>query len=149
MPPPPWMAPPAGPVCDWSEHTSPDGKKYYYNAKTGESVWEKPKELTDFEKRQQKAAASQPPVTSVPPGSEPKPVPKVEDIQAKLEAAKQAAIEAAAKEKAAKNIAAKLEGGASAASKSQDSSRPVSSTPVTGTPWCVVWTGDNRYSKFF
>ena len=35
------------PMCDWSEHTSPDGKKYFYNAKTQESVWEKPKELEE------------------------------------------------------------------------------------------------------
>ena len=60
MPPPwgmpPWMAGGPGgmgmPMCDWSEHTSPDGKKYFYNAKTQESVWEKPKELEEFEKAQ-------------------------------------------------------------------------------------------------
>merc|ERR1719346_329373 len=54
MPPPMAGMPPTGSpmdTCDWSEHTSPDGKKYYYNAKTQESVWEKPKELSDFEKR--------------------------------------------------------------------------------------------------
>ena len=29
----------------WSEHQNSDGKAYYYNAATGESVWEKPPEL--------------------------------------------------------------------------------------------------------
>ncbi|XP_074557223.1 pre-mRNA-processing protein 40A-like isoform X3 [Curcuma longa] len=30
---------------DWHEHTSPDGRRYYYNKKTKQSVWEKPLEL--------------------------------------------------------------------------------------------------------
>jgi hypothetical protein len=29
----------------WSEHTSPDGTKYYYNKVTKKSQWEKPDEL--------------------------------------------------------------------------------------------------------
>ena len=43
--------PPMGPTCKWSEHTSPEGKKYYYNSETQESVWEKPQELKDWEVR--------------------------------------------------------------------------------------------------
>ena len=39
-------------ICEWTKHTAPDGKKYYYNTKTAESVWEKPKELIEFEQRQ-------------------------------------------------------------------------------------------------
>ncbi|WCJ22348.1 Flowering time control protein FCA [Euphorbia peplus] len=34
--------------CDWSEHSCPDGYKYYYNCVTYESSWEKPDELTSF-----------------------------------------------------------------------------------------------------
>merc|ERR1719510_2174666 len=31
-----WGVPPQGmEMCDWSEHTAPDGKKYYYNSKSG------------------------------------------------------------------------------------------------------------------
>ncbi|KQK17847.1 pre-mRNA-processing protein 40A [Brachypodium distachyon] len=30
---------------DWQEHTSQDGKKYYYNKRTRQSSWEKPAEL--------------------------------------------------------------------------------------------------------
>jgi len=33
------------PKSDWTEHTAPDGRKYYYNAKAGKSSWEKPDEL--------------------------------------------------------------------------------------------------------
>lgn len=35
--------------CDWSEHTAPDGRKYYYNSVTKTSVWQKPKALADAE----------------------------------------------------------------------------------------------------
>ncbi|CAO2203660.1 unnamed protein product [Urochloa humidicola] len=30
---------------DWKEHTASEGKKYYYNKKTRQSIWEKPVEL--------------------------------------------------------------------------------------------------------
>lgn len=31
--------------CPWSEHTSPDGRTYYYNNDTKQSSWSKPEEL--------------------------------------------------------------------------------------------------------
>lgn len=33
------------PKSDWTEHRLPDGRVYYYNTKTLESAWDKPKEL--------------------------------------------------------------------------------------------------------
>ncbi|KAL4291559.1 hypothetical protein GQ457_14G017120 [Hibiscus cannabinus] len=39
--------------CHWTEHTSPDGFKYYHNNLTRESKWEKPEQLTLFEQQQQ------------------------------------------------------------------------------------------------
>jgi len=45
----PGMPPVGEGMCKWSEHTAPDGKKYYYNTETQESVWEKPQELKDCE----------------------------------------------------------------------------------------------------
>ena len=33
----------------WTEHRAPDGRSYFYNSKAGESVWERPQALKDFE----------------------------------------------------------------------------------------------------
>jgi len=30
--------------CDWKEYTTPDGKKYFHNTKTGKTQWEMPEE---------------------------------------------------------------------------------------------------------
>ena len=36
---------PAQPKPDWTEHKAPDGRPYWYNARTKQSVWNKPAEL--------------------------------------------------------------------------------------------------------
>jgi hypothetical protein len=33
------------PPREWSEHRTADGKVYYYNSRTMQSVWERPKEM--------------------------------------------------------------------------------------------------------
>lgn len=38
-------------AAEWTEHRAPDGKLYYYNAKLGESVWQKPQALKDLESK--------------------------------------------------------------------------------------------------
>lgn len=38
-------------AAEWTEHKAPDGRSYYYNAKAGESVWEKPQALKDLESK--------------------------------------------------------------------------------------------------
>lgn len=35
----------AGGKSAWTEHTAPDGRKYYYNSQTKQSSWEKPADL--------------------------------------------------------------------------------------------------------
>ncbi|KAG2721270.1 hypothetical protein I3843_02G060400 [Carya illinoinensis] len=53
--------------CNWTEHTSPDGYKYYHNGVTGESRWEKPEELALLEqKHHQKPQVQQPQSQSIP-----------------------------------------------------------------------------------
>lgn len=37
---------------EWSEHKMPDGRPYFYNTKTKESVWEKPDAMKTGEKPQ-------------------------------------------------------------------------------------------------
>ncbi|GMH29723.1 hypothetical protein Nepgr_031566 [Nepenthes gracilis] len=47
-------------TCNWTEHTSPDGFKYYHNSATGESTWVKPEEFALYEQRQQNMVVQQP-----------------------------------------------------------------------------------------
>jgi pre-mRNA-processing factor 40 len=44
-------APAAPPKSEWTEHTAPDGRKYYFNGRTRQSSWEKPEELKSPEVR--------------------------------------------------------------------------------------------------
>ena len=36
-------------AAEWTEHKAPDGRSYYHNSKTQESVWEKPQAMKDLE----------------------------------------------------------------------------------------------------
>lgn len=172
--PPPWGMPPmGGPPREppkWTEHTAPDGKKYYYNSETQESVWEKPEEMKDWEVEQIRihdprtsmivaalqAGSSTTTTTDNATSSQKEEEPKFftpaflnlgQDAgKAQVEREKaQKAAEAAAAVLSKKNIDGGSAAAAAAASLTpKDKSRPISSTPVPGTPWCVVWTGDHR-----
>merc|ERR1712223_269541 len=153
-PPGSWGMPPGqggpGPgmeICEWTEHTATDGKNYYYNTKTAESVWEKPKELVEFEQRRQGGGPGgvPPPITIAAPMSA-APVISKEDAPTKSETPKTA--NSMGKNAPAATISTPAMMASTPApiekAKSADKSRPVSSTPVHGTPWCVVWTGDQK-----
>uniref|UniRef100_V5GT16 Transcription elongation regulator 1-like protein n=1 Tax=Anoplophora glabripennis TaxID=217634 RepID=V5GT16_ANOGL len=138
-------------ASEWSEHKAPDGRFYYYNAKKGESVWEKPQPLKDLETAKLAAAQG----ISTRPGLEPQlttgpDTGKANAVQiapANGEVTKEA-VEKENEDKIKKlqeEIKKKKEEEEKAKElKAQDKSRPISSTPVPGTPWCVVWTGDGR-----
>lgn len=106
-------------AADWSEHKTPDGKCYFFNTKTQQSVWEKPKVLIQVDdaieavKRQESEQNDK------------------ENIKSEVRMQKPEASEVAPKKE-----------------EPRDKSKPVSSKPITGTPWCVVWTGDNRVFFF-
>merc|ERR1712013_961203 len=161
---PPWgmggpgMPPVGEGMCKWSEHTAPDGKKYYYNAETQESVWEKPQELKDWEVDQIRlhdprtsmilaglqgnSATTEQQKPEEPKFFTPAFLNLGQDAaQAQLEREKQQkAAEAAAAVLSKKNLSQPGDENKTP----KDKSRPISSTPVPGTPWCVVWTGDHR-----
>ncbi|KAF0694656.1 Aste57867_14495 [Aphanomyces stellatus] len=46
-----------GQPIPWTEHTAPDGRKYYYNSQTGESTWDRPAELSGGAQPQGQPAA--------------------------------------------------------------------------------------------
>merc|ERR1712013_324429 len=152
--------------CKWTEHTAPDGKRYYYNGETQESVWEKPQELKDCEVDQIRLhdprtsmilaglqGSGRVEVVETPKkDEEPKFfTPAFLNLgenatkQQQQEAQKAAAAKAAAAAVLSKKNLSEpgIETGTPQAAP-KDKSRPISSTPVPGTPWCVVWTGDHR-----
>lgn len=56
--PPPAAAAPAPSASGWTEHTAPDGRKYYFHKGKGVSAWAKPDELKTEEERAATAATS-------------------------------------------------------------------------------------------
>ncbi|KAL7178324.1 hypothetical protein ACSBR2_031472 [Camellia fascicularis] len=75
--------------CNWTEHTSPDGFKYYYNSSTGQSTWEKPEELALFE-QQQKQSVQQPQTQSHPQRISTQQVPQTQQFQLQTQVQTQA-----------------------------------------------------------
>ncbi|XP_077992792.1 transcription elongation regulator 1-like isoform X2 [Glandiceps talaboti] len=115
----PQVVRPAKPVSEWSEHKNADGRTYYYNSRTMESTWEKPKELADKDKSSDEKDKNK---------EEPEKM-EVDEKESKKEENKEA--EESDKE-----------------DKDTDKSKPIQSKAVPGTPWCVVWTGDERVFFF-
>ncbi|CAD5114244.1 DgyrCDS3385 [Dimorphilus gyrociliatus] len=141
-------------VSDWTEHRTPEGKPYYYNSRTNETTWSKPKVLMDWESKGEEDEEEDTHVEG-PPGEvlmhnasikkdgmgiDEKVLADVAKVTADT-ATMEARMEAARRELEQQQ---KLKQKEEEQKKSADKSKPVSSTPVSGTPWCVVWTGDNR-----
>ncbi|XP_054807044.1 flowering time control protein FCA-like isoform X2 [Prosopis cineraria] len=68
--------------CNWTEHISPEGFKYYYNSVTHESRWEKPEELTlsERQKQQQMPTFHQSQSQLQPPALSALPVPQSQQV---------------------------------------------------------------------
>ncbi|KAL0269201.1 UNVERIFIED_CONTAM: hypothetical protein PYX00_007012 [Menopon gallinae] len=152
-------------AAEWSEHKAPDGRPYYYNAKAGESVWEKPQALKDLETAKLAAAQG---ISTLPTNTESgMPMSTTPTMAGTMNSKQPSESESSDDEKANKVAEEEIddeemkmkrkeeeeealrkkkeeEEKALELKKQQDRARPVSSTPVPGTPWCVVWTGDGR-----
>lgn len=157
-------------AAEWSEHRAPDGRPYYYQSSTGESVWEKPQALRDLESARMAAFTNAPPPTPSLPVVTPQiTVPIVTPIMSQIhhgqpipganavmfdpmgfvmKPVEEETVEVKLEKKRKLDLEKKKkeeeEEKAKQAAKLQDKSRPISSTPISGTPWCVVWTGDGR-----
>lgn len=159
--PPQQQQPPVKPpeVAEWSEHKNSDGRSYFYNSRTAESTWEKPKVLSDWEASQQPMPAPESdtpvpqqngdvsPADTVPPAAAANAVttattsaaPEKEEtpsVAMETEIPKMEQPKAEEKPEPAEEMTEEQ--------KQAEKAKPVSSTPVAGTPWCVVWTGDMR-----
>lgn len=104
-------------AAQWTEHRAPDGRFYYYNAATQQSIWEKPQALKDLDEARMSAM-------------------RMQQQKVELKQPNEADLERERKKKEEQEKAKPQ--------KPLDKSRPISSTPIAGTPWCVVWTGDSK-----
>lgn len=109
------------PLPEWSEFKTADGRSYYYNNRTLESTWEKPPELKERDKDNDKARDGHNNINSDL---------KLIDIEAKADFGK-------SKELPREEDMTEEE-------KATQKGKPVATNPIPGTPWCVVWTGDER-----
>lgn len=131
-------------AAHWTEHKAPNGKNYYYNSKTQESVWDKPQAMKDLEAaRLALAQGISLSVTTGPgaPGTETDN--SQEGSSTKVNGDDSASPDNKQTSMEVDNDDSK-DGEMEDQKVQQDLSRPVSSQPVSGTPWCVVWTGDGR-----
>lgn len=176
MPPPGLPLPPMGmplpPRSDWSEHRAADGRVYYYNSKTLQSTWERPKEMDQpLPPMPGMLPPGIPPPVMMPPGmfpglvrpgmqQKPPPVGSTEVVPDSTsqgdpgdsEKSKEAE---ANEENSEENKTVKDEEKESDEAKKDegqeddgDKSKPVASQLIPGTSWCVVWTGDEKMFFF-
>ncbi|XP_033126510.1 transcription elongation regulator 1-like [Anneissia japonica] len=125
---------------NWSEHHARDGRLYYYNKRTMESTWEKPKELIEEETKPTEVKEEETPKENdVKKDSEEKmEVDKDEEVEKKeIEGKKEEEKETEEKEEEMTEE-----------EKAAEKAKPVATKPVPGTPWCIVWTGDSKVFFF-
>lgn len=173
LPMPPPLGMPPGLSSEWSEHRTADGRVYYYNSRTLQSTWERPKEMDQLPPPMQgMPPPGMPPPGMLPPvifpglirpGIQQQPMPaggpgmlpepssqgdardkdKPQDVSDKRLESSEDA-EAAKEEEKESEEAAKEDN----QEEDWDKSKPVASQLIPGTSWCVVWTGDEKMFFF-
>ncbi|EDO43130.1 predicted protein [Nematostella vectensis] len=141
--------PPMGMVkqSEWSEHRTSDGRVYFYNSRTMQSTWERPKEMD--QSQQPMAMPGMPPgmagmLSGLFPGPRGLPHPPMRMATPQAQEVAQKA------DQSQQPVAAKEEEKSSGTEESReesqeaDRSKPVASELVPGTTWCVVWTGTGK-----
>lgn len=130
-------------VSEWTEHRTAEGKPYYFNTRTSDTTWNKPKVLLDWEAKGEEDEEEDTHVEGPPgevlihnssnrkegPGIDDKMIADVVKVTADT-ATMEARMEAARRELEQQQKQKEEE-----QKKSADKSKPVSSTPVSGTPW--------------
>ncbi|GIY85993.1 transcription elongation regulator 1 [Caerostris darwini] len=160
---------------DWAEYKAIDGRNYYYNRVTNESVWEKPQILIDAEENELNKLVSGTRSSDVLISE----VQRNTHIALSMEVDEYNAIHTESRndgflaESGVSNRNEIRENGTDLSTEMEltnneksaiaeekqkktdrqdlpnnDKSRPVSSTAIQGTPWCIVWTGDGRVFYF-
>ncbi|XP_068708563.1 transcription elongation regulator 1-like [Montipora capricornis] len=148
---------------EWSEHRTADGRVYYYNSRTLQSTWERPKEM-DLPPVQGIPPPGFPPPGMIPPGLFPglgQPAMDQQPQSGSAEVMTESNSEGGKEEKDKPTDGENLDdvtnagnGDTEEAQKDDsqdedaDKSKPVASQLVPGTSWCVVWTGDEKMFFF-
>ncbi|XP_022091695.1 transcription elongation regulator 1-like isoform X2 [Acanthaster planci] len=148
---PPFAQPPVGgppaaaaaPKSIWAEYKTADGRPYYYNTRTMESTWEKPKELQDQEEAKKEPAQEKDAARAAGDKEEAEDQEEKKEDETKMETedAKEETKEAETKEKTVVEEKKTDE-------EPVDKSKPIATKPIPGTPWCLVWTGDSKVFFF-
>ncbi|XP_078586980.1 transcription elongation regulator 1-like isoform X1 [Branchiostoma floridae x Branchiostoma japonicum] len=132
---------------EWSEHRNADGRTYYYNHRTMESTWEKPKDLQNAIDATNQQAASPTAATTAAGPEAAKEEEKKEGEQSQEE--KMDTEEGAEEDKKEGDESEgekkeEVEHEQTEEEKAREKAKPVATQGVPGTPWCIVWTGDER-----
>jgi transcription elongation regulator 1 len=146
-------------VLEWTEYRSQDNRLYYHNARTGETVWDRPQVLLDYEK---KVAALATPVattqsntlqvtpsipTTLPVATTSNLSDAPPGVESNTDKKATTPSDNSSSDEEEESEHDEEEDQSSDDEKSdaqENKSRPISSTPISGTPWCVVWTADSK-----
>ncbi|XP_071949292.1 transcription elongation regulator 1-like [Antedon mediterranea] len=128
-------------MSDWSEHHARDGRVYYYNKRTMESTWEKPKELIEQENKSDNKEEKD---VMAKENNMDKQNEERMEVDKNDEAEKKDKEDKKEEEKEAEDKEEEM----TEEEKAAEKAKPIATKPVPGTPWCIVWTGDGKVFFF-